>query len=194
MAKESKKLRKLNRKLKKLDEELYNNKYVSREEFLKSKLSKSLKAYYKKLSDERKAHFLRYIIRDEDWETMQSLIQSRRVEDDDEEGVDNVPRSLKELNRLAATPKKTKKKKKDKRNVLRMKRGLLKVLNPESHDRALLSNKDYRKYLKKLADKEMKKDANVQLDCTIKNFREVLMDNDTVNTAVMDSFWNKHGY
>jgi hypothetical protein len=191
--KKTKKMKKLEKELRKLDRDLYdNNKYVSREEFLKSKLSKRVKVYYNGLSSESQQKFLKYILKQEDWDETERLSQIERPQEKNDLKI--TSKKAHSIGELVKDIKNTRKKRKDKnKNVLKTKKGLLVILNPEAYDQTLLDNKDYRKYLKKLADKE-REDTSVELDCTLKNFRKELLGNDKVNSAVMDSFWNKHGY
>jgi len=186
------KQKKLNAKIKRLNGDLYdNNKHITREEFVISKLSKRVKQYYIKLSEERKLAFIRYIIKQDDWQITINL---------EELSVKNtVPvlcsKKCKSIAELIDNIKKEKKsiKKKERKYILKSKSGLITLLNPEAYDHTLLSKKNYRKYLKKLA-KDEQEAPSVELDCTLKNFKKELMKNNNVNGAVMDSFYNKFGY
>lgn len=191
-----KKHKKLERKLHELDRELYeNNSHVSREEFLVAKLSGRVKEYYNRLTPDRKDAFIGYILRQEDWENRRIMDQ---LEDTDqiEAGERRSVRKYKKLSDLVLDLRKEKKRSKSgakSRHLIKTKKGLYYLLNPEAYDQTLLNKKKYRKYLRKLADKQ--KDNNpIELDCTLKGFKDELMRNQKVNKAVIDGFWNKHGY
>jgi hypothetical protein len=188
----SKKL-KLKKKLKKLNDNLYkNNKYVTKEEFLCSRMPKSLKTYYNKLSDEMKKALVSYIIKREELDGIKSLRKIETNDPDDDIKVRKTHSILEAIDELKKYKKRKKKKLKFK-NVIKGTKGLLHLLNPEAFDQTLLNRKDYRKQLKKLAEKEQE-EAPVELDCTLKNFHKELMKNDSVNQEVMNGFWNKFGY
>jgi hypothetical protein len=200
MGKKKGKDKKFNKSLKKniekLEKDLYkNNKYVTREEFVVSKFTKSIKRYYKSLSEERKKAFVKYILSQEDFDRESSLEKhSTRSDRDTIEYEMKSSRTLAgAVDQLKKKQKFQKKRKKKVQNIVKGKKGLLYLLNPEAYDQTLLDKKDYRKYLAKMVEQE-KEDTSVELDCTLKNFQKELMKNETVNQEVMDSFWNKHGY
>jgi len=187
----------LKKSIKKLEKQFYdNNKYVSREEFIVSKFSKRIRKYYESLSEERKKSFVQYIIRQEDSEREESLEKYATVkEDDSEEYKMKKCRTLAEVIKEVEKRKKFRKKREKKiKHILKGSKGILYILNPEAYDQTLLSKKDYRKYLKKIVEEEKKNMKNVELDCTLKNFRDQLLKNDSVNEAVMEAFWGKEGF
>jgi len=186
----------LKKNIEKMEKDLYkNNKYVTREEFLVSKLSKSVKRYYKSLPEERKKSFLKYILGQEDYGRESALEKHSKKRDSEE--IAYKMKSSKTLSgavdQLKKKQKFQKKRKRKVKHILKGSKGLMYLLNPEAYDQTLLDKKDYRKYLKKIVENE-KKNPAVELDCTLKNFHSELMKNETVNQEVMDSFWNKHGY
>jgi hypothetical protein len=186
----------LKKNIEKLEKDLYkNNKYVSREEFIISKFTKSIKRYYNSLSEERKKSFLKYVLAQEDYDRQSSLEKHTTRKDDEE--ITYEMKTRRTLSGAVGELKKQRKfrktRKKKVSNILKGSKGLLYLLNPEAFDQTLLDKKDYRKYLKKMVEKE-KEETSVELDCTLKNYHKELMKNETVNEEVMNSFWNKHGY
>jgi len=183
------KSKKLKKKLEKLNRKLYdNNKHITREEFLIHKLSKRIKMYYDNISEDRQKAFIAYIIKQNDFENLNRLEKINKSPNKDA----LCSKKCKSVSQLIDQIKKEKKRKNN-RNVLQTKEGLLIILNPEAYDHTLLGKKKYRKYLKKVAEKE-KENVPIELDCTLKNFRKELLKNDNVNQIVMDSFYNKFGY
>lgn len=193
--KSSKKLKKLTRKLDKLERDVYdNNKFVSRADFLKEKMTDEFREYYNRLSPERQERLIKYILDQEDWEA-QSHMTSDKLPKSREESVEKLTsRPAKSMAGLVSDIKKTRKrKKKQHKRLMKTKRGMLTILNPEAYDQTLLSDKDYRKYLKELAGQD-KYAPMAPLDCTLKNFKKELLGSKHVNSVVVDNFWNKHGY
>lgn len=183
----------IDKKIKKLERKFYqNNKYVSREEFLIPKLSKSLRMYYDKISNERKKALISYILDQEDYVSETSL-DSISISDDKPIYKMHSCRKISEVIVELRKSRKKQKKATKMKHVLKGSKGLLYLLNPEAYDQTLLSKKDYRKQLKKLA-KEESKVMPIELDCTLKNFHLELMKNESVNEDVMQGFWNKYGY
>src|SRR5690606_14837096 len=89
--------------------------------------------------------------------------------------------------------KRKEREKRKNKHLIKTKSGMYMILNPEAYDHTLLDDKKYRKYLKKVAEKE-KEQIPVELDCTLSGFIDQLVGNRKVNKAVTESFWNKHGY
>lgn len=191
-----KKIKKLTKELEELDKRLYQDTtYISKEEMLAGKLSKRVKAYYNKLTPERQAAFLAYIVRKEEQEHLEYLDGLKIREDSKEDENLYVPKKCKNVAGVIKDIKDRnnhkKQEKKKFKHMIKRKDGLYVILNPESYDHTLLSKKKYRKMLSKVAEKE-RKHANPVLDCTLKNFREELMDNPQINNAVVDSFYAKY--
>jgi len=197
MGKKKKKFKKSFKKnIRKLEKELYeNNKYVSREEFIISKFSKRIRKYYETLSEDRKKSFLKYIMNQEDYERKNSLEKYAEVKDNNEDQYEmKVCRTLAEVIKELKKKKKFEKKRKKKiKHVLKGSKGVLYLLNPEAYDQIGLSKKEYRKILKRLA-KNDNENTSVELDCTLKDFYDKLMKNESVNEEVMNAFWGKDGF
>lgn len=192
--KKGKKFKKsLAKNIEKLEKDLYkNNKYVTREEFLISKFTKRIKKYYNSLSEERKKSFIKYVLAQEDYDRESALEKhsKRKYKEKVIYKMKNSKTVTGAIDELKKQRKFVKKRKRKIKNIIKGDKGLLYLLNPEAYDQTLLDKKDYRKYLKKIVEKE-KKETYIELDCTLDNFHKELMKNEVVNQEVMSSFWNK---
>lgn len=155
-------------------------------------LSKRVKEFYDQLPPHRQIQFREYLIQRSKWEEkkkLSSIMETARV--DDELPVIRVKRFSDLPNAIKKARKKQKKKNRDK-HILKTKDGVLRLINPESHDYVMLGDKSYRKTLRKLAMDE-KKNAGIRISSEMEDFREKLFKDKKVNKSIMKSFWDKHG-
>lgn len=187
-----KKLQKMLKKLDKLEDKLYSSMdHIPKEDILLAKMSKSLKAYYDRIPPERQKALLSYIIKQEEYESLATLNGLEMREEEEyvipPKKCNTLRDVIDDINKRRKLRKKPKKKFK---HMLKTDEGLYVLINPEMYDHTLLSKKAYRKYLSKLASKEGK--TVPVLDCTLKNFKEELLNNPNVNAAVTEAFYAKY--
>lgn len=180
------------KKLKNLDKQIRDNKYVSREEFLVNSFTKSFRRYYDSLSPDRQNSLVQYIIRCDDHETQKTLVPKERFEPEIKmKKCSSLSEVLTELKNVKKREKKARKNKI--KNIVEDGNGILHLLNPEAYDQVRMGKKAYRKEIQRLAN-ETFKGLPLELDCTLKGYRDQLLKSDKVNAEVMESFWNSHGY
>lgn len=177
--------KKLKKLLYELDEYNADTHYKSREDIIVEQLSKKVRAYYDSLTPERKSLFLRYLIREED------KLRDIGLELRDNNDSDYVPlkrcKNIHEvIDDMNNRHKKKKKKQKKHKGLLKRDDGLYALL----YDHTMLSKKKYREFLANLAKKE--NECNPVLDCTLKSFKDELLNNTEVNSAVTNAFYAKY--